>query len=125
VVKARLEDICDFAQATLKKIGKQGLLPAGILITGGGAMNLYIEDLVKEKLKLPAKKIGIKFDNESKFPVNDATWSIAYGLGTIGIESGDDTGRGINMSGIFIKSAKNGFRRWFKNMSKLIRKILP
>ncbi len=125
VVKARLEDICDFAQATLKKIGKQGLLPAGILITGGGAMNIYIEDLIKEKLKLPAKKIGIKFDGESKVPINDATWSIAYGLGTIGIESGDEQSYGINIGGIFVKSAKNGFKRWIKNVSKLIRRILP
>jgi cell division protein FtsA len=125
IVKARLEDICDFAQATLKKIGKQGLLPAGILVTGGGAMSLYIEDLIKTTLKLPAKKIGIKFDNETKVPINDATWSIAYGLGTIGIESGDEHGGGINIGGIFIKTARHGFSRWLKNMSKLIRKILP
>lgn len=125
IVKARLEDTCDFVHATLKKIGKNGLLPAGILITGGGAMNVYIEELIKEKLKLPAKKIGIKFDGETKFPVNDATWSIAYGLGMIGIERGGESGGDFNFGGTFVKSARSGFVRTLKNLGKLIKRILP
>ncbi|MDB5204613.1 MAG: Cell division protein FtsA [Candidatus Taylorbacteria bacterium] len=125
IVKARLEDTCDFVHTTLKKIGKNGLLPAGILITGGGAMSVYIEELVKEKLKLPAKKIGIKFDGETKFPLNDATWSIAYGLGMIGIERGGESGGDFNFGGTFIKSARSGFMRSLKKLGKLIKRILP
>ena len=125
IVKARLEDTCDFVQATLKKIGKNGLLPAGILITGGGAMSVYIEGLIKENLKLPAKKIGIKFDGEKKFPVNDATWSTAYGLGMIGIERGGESGGEFNFGGIFIKSARTNFARTLKNIARLIKRILP
>lgn len=125
VVKARLEDTCDFVQTTLKKIGKNGLLPAGILITGGGALSVYIEELVKDKLKLPAKKIGIKFDGETKFPINDATWSIAYGLGMIGIERGGESGGDFNFGGTFLKSAKTGLRQSFKKLGKLIKRILP
>jgi cell division protein FtsA len=125
IVKARLEDTCDFVQTTLKKIGKNGLLPAGILITGGGALSVYIEELVKDKLKLPAKKIGIKFDGETKFPINDATWSIAYGLGMIGIERGGESGGDFNFGGTFFKSAKTGIRQSFKKLGKLIKRILP
>lgn len=125
IVKARLEDTCDFVYSTLKKIGKNGLLPAGILITGGGAMSPYIESLIKDNLKLPAKKIGIKFDSESKFPIQDATWSVAYGLGMIGIERGGEGGGGIYLDGKFINSARNSFTRAFKSFSKLIKRILP
>ncbi len=125
VVKARLEDTTDFVHTSLKKIGKNGLLPAGILITGGGAQSVYIEELVKDKLKLPAKKIGIKFTEETRFPLNDATWSIAYGLGMIGIERGGESSGEFDFGGTFIKTARNGFMRTLKKLGKLIKRILP
>lgn len=125
IVKARLEDTTDFVHTALKKIGKNGLLPAGILITGGGAKNIYIEDLIKEKLKLPAKKIGIKFDGETKFPIDDATWSTAYGLGMIGIERGGESSGEFNFGSTFIKTAGNSFMRTIKKLTRLIKRILP
>jgi len=38
----------------LKKIGKSGLLPAGIILTGGGSGVATIEDLARASLKLPS-----------------------------------------------------------------------
>ncbi len=121
IVKARLEDACDFIQGTLKKNNKQGLLPAGILITGGAALNIYIEDLIKEKVRLPSKKIGIKFDKESKVPVPDATWSVAYGLATIGIESNESQTRGSP----FIRIMNKGLSKSIKDIKRFFKKILP
>lgn len=119
VVKARLEDICDFVQAVLKKNGRQGLLPAGILVTGGGAQSSYIEELAKEKLKLPVKKIGVKFDGESKVPLSDATWVVAYGLAVIGGEGKSGTG--------IIDALRGGgvLSRITRAISRFFKKILP
>lgn len=122
VVKARLEDVCDFAQSILKKIGKLGLLPAGILVTGGGAQSNYIEELAKDKLKLPTKKI-IKFDGESKVPVGEGKWAVAYGLAMIGTEGGDESG-GIDLSGRFVKTT-GGLSRLIQTISKFFKRILP
>ncbi len=121
IVKARLEDVCDFAQSTLKRIGKSGLLPAGVFITGGGAQSNYIEELVKEKLKLPAKKVT-KFDGESKMPIGEGKWPIAYGLATIGCESGDEGG--TNLTGRFVKGSGQ-VSRFARAITRFFKKILP
>jgi cell division protein FtsA len=54
IADARLEEIFSLVQAELKKIGKDHLLPGGVVLTGGGAKMLGIEDLAKELLQLPA-----------------------------------------------------------------------
>jgi cell division protein FtsA len=125
VVKARLEDICDFTQNTLKKIGKNGLLPAGILVTGGGALSYYIEDLIRNTLKLPTKKIGIKFIDETSVPVHEATWSTAYGLTIIGIGTGSDETSGFVLGTTFIKTTSAKFRRFLRYVTRLTKRILP
>jgi len=46
IVAARLSDIFDLIEAHLKKIGRNGLLPAGIVITGGSSgIVLVVADL--------------------------------------------------------------------------------
>ncbi len=36
IIEARVEEIFDKIELELKKIGRSGMLPAGIVITGGG-----------------------------------------------------------------------------------------
>ena len=79
IIVARLGDIFELIDAHLKKIGKNGLLPAGIVLTGGGSGVTTIEDLARGALKLPSKKSEGKFES-SKGSVKDATWAVAYGL---------------------------------------------
>lgn len=54
IAGARLEEIFHMVQDELKKMGKAGLLPGGVVLTGGGAKMPGIEELAKEILKLPA-----------------------------------------------------------------------
>lgn len=55
IIAARVSEIFDQCQKELKKIGKQGLLPAGIVLTGGGAKLPKIIELAKKELKLPCR----------------------------------------------------------------------
>lgn len=55
VVEARVSEIFDQVNKELKKINRQKLLPAGIVITGGGAKLPKIVDLAKRELKLPCR----------------------------------------------------------------------
>ena len=57
IIEPRVSEILDLVQKELKKIGRQELLPGGIVLTGGGAKMPKIKELTKETLKL-ACEIG-------------------------------------------------------------------
>lgn len=55
IIEARIEEIFYLVEKELKKIGRSALLPAGAVLTGGGACMQGAVDLAKEILKLPAQ----------------------------------------------------------------------
>jgi len=55
IIEARVSEIFEEVQKELKKISKQGLLPAGLVLTGGGANLPKIVELAKKELKLPCR----------------------------------------------------------------------
>lgn len=55
IVEARLDEIFDAVQKELKKAGRAGQLPSGIVLTGGTAKIKGIADYAKNKLGLAAK----------------------------------------------------------------------
>ncbi len=80
IVDARLGDIFELVENHLKKIKRNGLLPAGVIITGGGSNISTIESVAKQYLKLPAYA-GIKSEQlASKYKLGDDSWYTALGL---------------------------------------------
>lgn len=69
VIEARLSEICELINNDLRGIGKERQLPAGVVITGGGAKLPGIAELFKDELKLAAQ-IGLPhrgvFDTDSQ-----------------------------------------------------------
>lgn len=57
IVEARLEELFECVQKELKKAGRAGQLPSGIVLTGGGANLKHIDEYAKEQLGL-AVRIG-------------------------------------------------------------------
>lgn len=55
VIEARASEILDLIAKELKKINRQGKLPAGVVLTGGGAKMAGIVELTKKSLKLPCR----------------------------------------------------------------------
>jgi cell division protein FtsA len=53
IAGARLEEIFHMVRLELRRIGKDVMLPAGVVLTGGGAKLEGIEEFAKEQLKLP------------------------------------------------------------------------
>ena len=80
IIEARLGDIFELAENHLKRIKRSGLLPAGVIITGGGANISRIEELAKKQLNLPAKVGPIDTTINNKFKIKDSSWYTAYGL---------------------------------------------
>ncbi len=80
IIQARMEEIFTLVQEELVKIGKAELLPAGAVITGGGAKLPYIAHLAKEILHLPVR-IGEPLRMPGVFDrVDDPAYVTALGL---------------------------------------------
>lgn len=90
IIEARLYDIFELIEAHLKKIGRSGLLPAGIILTGGGAGIATIEDLAKAVLKLPSSLAQPAIANAGKHIVKDSSWLVAYGLALYALQKPTD-----------------------------------
>ncbi len=58
IIEPRVSEILDLMQKELKSIGRQELLPGGIVLTGGGAKIPKMRELARQQLKLPCQ-IGI------------------------------------------------------------------
>ncbi|MEX0933379.1 MAG: cell division protein FtsA [Candidatus Paceibacterota bacterium] len=80
IVEARLREFFLLIESHLKKIGKNELLPAGIIISGGGAGFPSAQETAKATLDLPSMIVRSEVIYTSRNPVKDATWSVAYGL---------------------------------------------
>ncbi len=107
IVSARLSDIFELIDAHLKKIKRDGLLPAGIILTGGGSSITTIQDLARASLRLPSKIATLDPGQNGK--VRDASWAVAYGLCIWGL-SGTEEESGINLA----KNTGNVLLTWFK-----------
>lgn len=98
IISARLTDMFELIENHLKKIGRNGLLPAGVFITGGGANMNSLEDFAKSSLKLPSRIAEINTGNEKNTNKNHVI-SVAYGLCVLGFSKEEKNNLGIRNTG--------------------------
>jgi len=111
IIGPRVYEILDLMQKELKKIGRQELLPGGIVLTGGGVKLSKMRDLVKQQLKLPCR-IGIPKDIAG-MPEDPALATVA-GLVLIGADFENLEPKGLmGLSGA-IKRFSSKFKRIFR-----------
>jgi len=80
IIEARVEEIFFIVDKELKKIDKSGMLPAGSVLTGGGAKMQGMVSMAKEKLRLPSQ-IGIPTElNGIIDKVDDPSFATVIGL---------------------------------------------
>ena len=82
-ISNRLETMFALIDKHLKSLNRRGPLPAGIIISGGGAGIGTISDIAKGSLKLPARLAEFRLSADTK--IRDATWAVAYGLALWGL----------------------------------------
>lgn len=107
IVARKLTEVFSLIEAHLTKIGKNGLLPAGIIITGGGSGIATIEDLARVALKLPSKRATLIGTEEAR--IRDSSWAVAYGLCIWGFTT-EHEANGIALA----KDTGNALLNWFK-----------
>jgi cell division protein FtsA len=119
IIEARVEEIFGKIDKELKKIDRSGRLPAGIILTGGGAKLGGLVDMAKTELRLPAA-LGYPVNVSSITDrTNDIAFSTAVGLVLWGHHI-SESARGQNSLAVKFGDLQVGSR--FK---KLLRSLLP
>ena len=112
IIEARLSDIFELIEAHLKKLGRSGMLPAGIIITGGASGINSVEEMAKAALHIPSKvgllSFGSTGENRHK---EDMGWAVAIGLCILSLSQEDSSGSYGTRS---IKEIGGSIVSWFK-----------
>lgn len=86
IIEARTEEIFDLVDKELIKIDRSGLLPAGVVITGGGANLPGIAEVAKKRFRLPASLGNPVSIHTAIDKVNNLDFTTAIGLAQWGSE---------------------------------------
>jgi cell division protein FtsA len=94
IIEARTVEILNMVQDELRKAGKSGMLPAGVILTGGGAKQTGLVDLTKHILQLPAE-VGEVTHSLSGMVDNiaDPLYAASVGLMLWGLEANNTSAK--------------------------------
>lgn len=110
LIARRVADMFKLVEAHLKKIGKDELLPGGVILTGGGSSVQTMSDLAKAVLRLPSRIASFEGSQNAKMQLKDGSWAVAYGLTIWGLQGSELEPVSDNGLGDTLK----GMGRWFK-----------
>lgn len=114
IIGARLEEILAFVDRELKSIGRSGLLPAGIIFTGGGASLPGVIEIAKKRLRLPARlgrprqMMGLTEKTE------DPGYAVVTGLVLWALEQETRGRHRVSIAMPDISNTVTKMREWFK-----------
>lgn len=122
VVRGGAKHLFSEMQTHLKEIGRDGLLPAGVILTGGGADMAGAKDFAEEFLGLPTQVAEIHADDTNKNRIRDNVWATACGLSVVGFVTANEpsimgTHRSITTSA--------GLKNISRKISSFISQFLP
>ncbi|HEY4489507.1 MAG TPA: cell division protein FtsA [Candidatus Paceibacterota bacterium] len=111
IITTRFRTMFDLIEKHLRSIDRHRALPAGIVLTGGGAGTGNVSDIAKGALSLPSRIADVRISSDAK--VKDATWAVAYGLALWG------------MTGDVEAPRKENFREVGKLVQNFFRQFMP
>ncbi len=114
IISARLDEIFSFVDRELKQIDRSGLLPAGVVFTGGGAYLPGVIELAKKRLRLPARIGSLRALEGTTEQTTNPSYAVVLGLILWAIEQEvAETGR---VSSLLpdIRGTATRIKRWFK-----------
>lgn len=117
IIEARIEEIFRMVDKELQAVDRSGLLPAGVVLTGGGAKLNGILEVAKREFRLPAS-IGTPQGIVTAIDkVQDPAFTTALGLVAWGSGLNDQQGIMKKIGNIASVGAVTGkMRQWFKNV---------
>ena len=110
-------EIGDLIAAEIKKIPHGNLLPAGVVLVGGGSNLTGLHSFTKDQLRLAVhqgKGSGNHIIEGARDKLPDPAFATALGLVIWGFEK-EFSGKTRGSSGIFVKDSTKKITKWFKN----------
>lgn len=117
IIEARLEEIFKMVDKEFQKIDRSGLLPAGVVITGGGAKLPDLVEVAKKEFRLPAS-VGVPRDFISAIDkINDPTYTTAMGLIFWGLGLKEKGGFNFSLPKFSsVSDVTKKMKDWFKSL---------
>ncbi len=119
IIEARLEEMFDYVAQELKKIGRDGKLPAGLVLTGGGSHLSGIAEFTKKQLRLPVQIGQIQGIETVIDQVLDPSFATVDGVALWAITSSAPSGGGSavfeRLSGLLESQNMLKLKKWFKS----------
>lgn len=114
IIQARYHEIFVLVRDELAKIHRDGMLPAGVILTGAGSKMAGIIDLARETLNLPAQ-IGFPQNYDGVVDkIDDPAYATAIGLLLWGSRfEGRHHG---GLKALNFKKGLSSVKKWFKNL---------
>jgi cell division protein FtsA len=113
IIQARYHEIFVMVKDELRTIGRDGMLPAGAILTGAGVKMPGCLDLAREVLGLPVQ-IGFPTEVEGVVDkIDDPAYATAIGLVVWGSKY---EGRSYSFSSVDFKKFFTNMKGWFKNL---------
>lgn len=79
IIEARLQEVFQMVREHLAHVGRDGMLPGGAVLTGGGSKTAHIVDLAKDALGLPVQ-VGYPVELEGVVDrIDDPSYATAIG----------------------------------------------
>lgn len=119
IIEARMEEIFEKIDQELQKINRSGLLPAGLILVGGGSKLGGLVELGKKKTMLPVVLGTSKRFNTAVDKVNDMSFATGLGLVMWGYNAMAEKGGprfGLSHKLRSMKEAADKMKGWFKNL---------
>lgn len=115
VIDARAHELLDIVSNELKKVSKRSILPAGIVLSGGGVNLPGLTMLAKDKLRLPVRVArSVHFEGMAEV-VDDPAFSVATGVVLWGLEQEPTGYRGRLSAQSGSSDITKKILDWFKN----------
>lgn len=115
IIDYRVVELFDFISGEMKKLPRNYLLPAGVVLAGGGANLNGLSNFTKNRLKLAVRTGGDYFIEGLSDHISDPAFAVAAGMVLWGFEKEFSSGK-LPLTARF--SSFDGFQklfRWFKN----------
>lgn len=117
IIEARVEELMEAIDAELKKVDRSGMLPVGIIFSGGTLKLSGIIDIAKLKLRLPAA-VGLPNGVSSVIDeIHDPAFSTVIGLVVWGYDMRASSRKKFHFQ---IRGAKDFFASAVKSIKKLM-----
>jgi cell division protein FtsA len=116
IIQARYHEIFILVKDHLAKINRDGMLPAGAILTGAAVKMPGTVDLARDTLNLPVQ-IGFPQNFEGVVDkIDDPAYATAIGLALWGARFQGHSGYGFDFKGVKFDKLVSGVKGWIKGL---------